>query len=171
MRRIEISDAPDRGNAPDAVERFEPDGDAAEIAAVIHHAFSAYEGRLVPQPGALREDAASVAARLRTQTCFVVRRNGGIVGCAFAEQRGDALHLGRLAVRPEARGRGVAGTLIRRIEAEAREQGLARLTLGVRLALPDNIRLFERHGFRELAREAHAGFTEPTILQMEKRLA
>ena len=171
MHRIEVPDAHLGGETPGAAERVGSDGDAAGIAAVIQAAFAAYEGRLVPPPGALREDAASVAARLRTQAGFVVRRNGGIVGCAFAERRGDALDLGRLAVRPEARGRGVAGTLIRRIEAEARGQGLARVTLGVRLAFADNIRLFERHGFREVAREAHPGFTEPTIMRMEKRLA
>ncbi len=55
-------------------------------------------------------------------------------------------------------------------EREARRRGLPRLHLRVRLSLPGNLALFASLGFREIAREAHAGYAEPTTSVMEKRL-
>jgi hypothetical protein len=44
------------------------------------------------------------------------------------------------------------------------------VTLGVRIALPENVALFTALGYREISREAHAGFSEPTSITMEKRI-
>ena len=43
--------------------------------------------------------------------------------------------------------------------------------LSTRLVLLDNRRLFAACGFVETAREAHPGYAEPTLVNMEKRLA
>jgi ribosomal protein S18 acetylase RimI-like enzyme len=93
-----------------------------------------------------------------------------MLGASLFEVEGDALYIGRLAVLPEARRRGVAVLLVDAIERIAREEGRARLTLGVRLVLDDNIRLFTRLGFRETGRTSHPGFTVLTSMDMEKRL-
>jgi hypothetical protein len=45
------------------------------------------------------------------------------------------------------------------------------MTLRVRLALPENERLFERLGFRRVGVETHEGFDAPTVAVMEKRLS
>ena len=43
-------------------------------------------------------------------------------------------------------------------------------TLGVRIALTENQRLFRSLGYREISREAHPGFTHPTSINMRKVL-
>jgi hypothetical protein len=56
------------------------------------------------------------------------------------------------------------------VEAAARHTATPRLFLETRLALEDNRRLFAAHGYHEVSRSAHAGYTEPTSVLMEKWL-
>jgi hypothetical protein len=44
------------------------------------------------------------------------------------------------------------------------------MTLGVRLELEENRRLFRACGFEDLEFRSHEGFTEPTWIFMERRL-
>jgi GNAT superfamily N-acetyltransferase len=92
------------------------------------------------------------------------------VGCLLATREGENLYLGRFAVHPEFRGHGIASRLLAEAEHHARATGATALTLGVRIALPDNFRYFAERGFREVSREAHPGFDHPTSINMAKRL-
>ena len=80
------------------------------------------------------------------------------------------VYLGRLAVSPAWRRRGVARALVGAAEAEARARRLPRLLLGTRLVLDGNRRLFAGLGFRETALRSHPGHDEPTTVRMEKAL-
>jgi len=60
----------------------------------------------------------------------------------------------------------VARRLVAAVEALAVENGRRRVTLGVRLALPENIALFRALGYVETGRKAHPGFTQPTSMDM-----
>jgi ribosomal protein S18 acetylase RimI-like enzyme len=91
-----------------------------------------------------------------------------VLGCVMTEQVEDDLHLGRLAVLPAARGRGLARRLVAAVEADARRRGLAGTRLGVRIALPENQRLFAGLGYVEIARATHPGFDHPTYITMRK---
>jgi ribosomal protein S18 acetylase RimI-like enzyme len=151
------------------VRRAEPD-EAAAVTAVIHAAFAPYRGKLVPESSAHDETVATVAKKMANGGAVVAEESSCMLGASLFEVEGDALYIGRLAVLPEARRRGVAVLLVDAIERIAREEGRARLTLGVRLVLDDNIRLFTRLGFRETGRTSHPGFTVLTSMDMEKRL-
>lgn len=144
--------------------------EAPDVLAVIHAAFGQYRGSLVPESSAFKETAETVRATMAQGGAIVVERDGRIVATTLYEPLDDSLYIGRLAVLPEARRSGVATLLVEAVEAIARARGIPRLTLGVRLALADNIRLFTRLGFRETGRTAHEGFTEPTSMDMEKVL-
>jgi GNAT superfamily N-acetyltransferase len=85
-------------------------------------------------------------------------------------ERDAGLYIGRLAVLPDWRRRGLARALLARAEAEARARKLPRLHLGTRLALTNNRRLFAAAGFLETREHAHEGYDRPTWVQMEKRL-
>jgi predicted N-acetyltransferase YhbS len=144
--------------------------DAAAILAVVRRAFAQYDGKLVPQSGAARETVETVTARLARENCVMALRAERLAGCLFYENLGDHLYFGRLAVLPEERGRGVARRLVGEVEAVALAAGITTVALSVRIALPGNVALFAALGYREVSRHAHAGFTNPTSIRMEKRL-
>ena len=101
---------------------------------------------------------------------IVAETEGRLVGCVLATPQGESLYLGRFAVHPDFRRCGIASRLLGEAERHARATGAGALTLGVRIALPDNFRYFAARGFRETCREAHPGFDHPTSINMEKRL-
>jgi predicted N-acetyltransferase YhbS len=144
--------------------------DAGIIVSLLHRAFAQYDDILVPRSGAMEETAATVAARLRDESCLVALAGATPVGCVFYKPLGEAIYLGRLAVLPERRGRGLARRLIAEVETVAAAAGAAAVTLGVRIALPGNVAFFTALGYREIGREAHPGFSEPTSINMEKRI-
>jgi GNAT superfamily N-acetyltransferase len=144
---------------------------AETAAALIRAAFAELAGRVDPPPSALKETAATVAETLTRGGGAGINGNGALVACVLWEEKAGGLYFGRLAVAPEARGRGLARLLIAAVEAEARRRSLPRTHLGVRLTLPANRRLFASCGYAETTQRTHAGYVHPTSVDMEKRLA
>jgi predicted N-acetyltransferase YhbS len=145
--------------------------DAALLSRLIIGAFSGYEGRLDPPSSALKETSDAIRAKLATHGAAIAESDGKPVGCVlFTPEEGSVLYVGRLAVDPVWRRRGVARALIAHAEAEARRRGLDRLRIQVRIPLVGNQALFESCGFVEVSRETHPGYTAPTTIRMEKPL-
>jgi ribosomal protein S18 acetylase RimI-like enzyme len=140
-----------------------------ELLGFVHGAFR--DLPIDPPSGVLKETAADFAARLVSETALIVERGGRLIGSVFCAPRADALYIGRLAVAPDWRRRGVASALIEAACEEARRNGAARITLQARIALASNVALFRRHGFAIVGHESHPGFTVPTSYRMELRLA
>ena len=145
--------------------------DAAVAAEVIRAAFAAQPRPTHPPSSALRESAASIAEKIETGGGFGAWVEERLAGLALWQVAGDALHVARVSVLPEWRGEGLSRRLLEACEDTARARGLPRMTLRVRLALPENERLFERLGFRRVGVETHEGFDAPTVAVMEKRLS
>ncbi len=146
-------------------------GDAIEAADVIRAAFAAQSRATNPPSSAVRETGSSVAAKIEAGGGFGAVAGGALVAVALWQVDEDALHVGRVSVLPAWRGRSLSLRLMAACEAAARERGLMCMTLKVRLALPENERLFERFGFSRRRVEAHPGFDKPTTAAMEKRLS
>ena len=145
--------------------------DAVAIAATIAASFEQYRGKLVPESGAFRETAETIATELATNSgAIVAERNGRMVGCVMLKLEEGDLYFGRLAVLPSARGLGIARRLIEAVEDEASRRALAGVRLGVRVVLTENQRLFASLGYVEISREAHEGFDHPTSINMRKAL-
>ena len=136
--------------------------DANEAARVIRAAFAAQPRLTEPPSSALRETAGTVSAKIAAGGGVGAFAGGALVAAILWEIKAGALHVGRVSVAPAWRGRRLAGALIKECESEARRRGLARMTLRVRLELPENERLFERFGFERRALDAHDGFDKPT---------
>jgi predicted N-acetyltransferase YhbS len=145
-------------------------GDAHAVAALIRAAFAAQSVATDPPPSALRVTPDDVAAHLRTGGGAVAEAAGVMAGSALWVEQDCGLYLGRLAVAPAWRGRGIAKALVAAAEAAARDMRLPRIHLSTRLPLIDNRRLFAACGFVETTRHAHPGYAEPTFVDMEKRL-
>ena len=155
----------------DAAIRPAMAADVSAIVKTLQRAFAEYDGRLDPQPGALRETGATLRSRVMPHGAAVAVVGGQVVGCVLFEHRGTEIYLGRLAVVPERRGRGLARRLVDHVEHESRAIGATAVTLNVRVALPENITLFLRLGYHEVGRLAHRGFSDPTFLVMMKKTA
>jgi ribosomal protein S18 acetylase RimI-like enzyme len=141
---------------------------AREIHAFTQAIFGALD--IDPPSSVLKETAADFAARLAHETCFIVEVDGKLIASMFCAQDGDALYIGRLAVAPQFRRRGIANALLEAAKIEARRRGAKRMTLGCRIALVSNVALFRRHGFAVVRETCHPGFTTPTSYDMELAL-
>ena len=82
---------------------------------------------------------------------FVARLGGRAVGCGGIAFEDGFAELKRMYVRPSARGRGVAQSILARLEEEARARGVARLTLETGDAQRSAIHFYERARFTRCA--------------------
>ena len=73
--------------------------------------------------------------------------DGALLGYAYFQFVLDEGYVGNLAVVPERRRRGIGGRLVDAMAAEAREKGLAFLTLEVRESNLPARRLYEKSGY------------------------
>jgi ribosomal protein S18 acetylase RimI-like enzyme len=147
--------------APPGFDRWD------ELLALLHRAFAAHAGRIDPPssstrdtPDGLRTMAANGRLNLATSA------DGALAGCVFARADGDSCYLFKLAVDPPFQGRGIGRRLVQAVIDDARRAGFLRVTLGVRIALAENIALFERLGFVRVGETCHPGYTVPTSLNM-----
>lgn len=146
--------------------------DAEAAAALIRLAFAHQSVPTDPPASALRETPEAISGILATDGGFGAWSSAALLGCVVWQRKEPgALYLGRLAVHPEGRGRGIARALVAAVEAEALARGLARVTLSTRLVLADNRRLFASCGYIETRLQSHPGYAHPTFVDMEKRLA
>ncbi len=137
---------------------------------VMRRAFAEYRGVLQPESSVFVETAEVIAGKLEGGGGFLAVANARPVGCIIAEVKGERGYLGRLAVDPALRRQGLARRLMLAGESFLRDRGLSLAEVQVRIALTGNIALFQSLGYRETARESHAGYSEPTYLVMEKSL-
>jgi len=142
-----------------------------EAAAALHlltqRAFAGY-GVLDPPSGALKETESDVRKDLE--------RGGGVIGLLseqvvaglrFELQVGGLL-VRRVAVDPLHQRRGMGTSLMRFTQEHARRMGCSHVVVGVRRALPDNRRFYERLGYR-LVRE-HLRPSDSRVIWDELRL-
>lgn len=141
------------------------------LLALILDAFAVMEGRIDPPSSALRLTPGSLADKARAETLLLAWEDGDLVGCVFVADQGEALYVGKLAVRPDRQHRGIGKALMQAVEALACEAGCANLELETRIELAGNHRTFERLGFRRTGERAHAGYDRPTSIVMRKRMA
>jgi len=79
---------------------------------------------------------------------FVASLDGVAVACGGVALFGGYAEVKRMYARASVRGRGVARALLHRIEAEARDAGLAVLRLETGVYQHDALKFYERAGFR-----------------------
>jgi N-acetylglutamate synthase-like GNAT family acetyltransferase len=136
------------------------------VRALIVDAFAYMEGRIDPPSSAGRLTPQSMAANAATGALLLAERHGALVGCVFARPKGDALYIGKLAVRPNLHGGGIGRALVAAARAEALTRGLQALELQTRIELIENHAAFARMGFVKTRETAHPGYDRPTSITM-----
>lgn len=89
-----------------------------------------------------------------TATHIVALEQGTVVGVLRLIYRDDDVKIGRVAVAPTARGRGIGARLVRFAMDYARSQGRDRFVLG---AQTDKVAFYERLGFSAYGEEFQDG--------------
>jgi predicted N-acetyltransferase YhbS len=153
------------------------DADIPTIVALIHAAFKEYDGAIDPPSGAHKESEEKLREAMKTERAVLALLNpdgekggGQALACVLYRAESKYMYFGRLAVLPEYRNRGISAMLITYVEQRARELGLPRVRLGVRVALPHLRARYERLGYRVIDERRHDGYTATTYVVMEKTL-
>jgi putative acetyltransferase len=102
---------------------------------------------------------------------FVARQAEAALACgALWCRAADYGEVKRVYVRPQARGRGLAVSLLRQLEATARHNGLPMLRLETGTRQPEALALFTAYGFRRRGPFADYPPDDPLSVFMEKRV-
>ncbi|WP_284420212.1 MULTISPECIES: GNAT family N-acetyltransferase [unclassified Bradyrhizobium] len=160
-----------RSENPDArviiIRRAPPDfSDWEQVRALILEAFAYMDARIDPPSSALRITPQSMQEDAEKGALLLADDAGDLVGCVFVRPKGDALYLGKLAVRPGLQGAGIGRRLVDAAGEEARRLGLKALELQTRIELTENHGAFGRMGFVKIGETAHEGFDRPTSITM-----
>ncbi len=141
------------------------------LLALILNAFAYMNGVIDPPSSALALTPESLRAKAARETVFLATDGERLLGCIFVKEKPDHFYVGKLAVDPDAQGKGIGRRLLGAAEQYAREHGKPAIELQTRIELTGNHKAFQRLGFQETARTAHPGYDHPTSLTMRKALA
>lgn len=147
--------------------------DASQAELVLRLAIEAFEefrDTLVPPPGILRESVDDVAQYIETGGAIIAWDGDVPVGSTRFHPEPDYLYVGRVAVPPAFRRRGIASAMMRFIEDHARSLGFTETRVQVRQALPSNIALYQSLGYHPISIDPHPRVPEATIITLAKRV-
>jgi len=144
--------------------------DWVQVRALILDAFAYMDARINPPSSALRLTSSSMQADAARGALLLAYRINDLVGCVFAQAKGDAFYIGKLAVRPDLQGAGIGRKLVEAARDEARRRSLTMLELQTRIELTENHATFARMGFVKTGETAHEGFERPTSITMRSRV-
>lgn len=129
------------------IRRAEPQ-DAAQLAACIEAAYSVYAERGLDLPAV----SEGIEHDIDDNIVWVAVLGQRVIGGLILVRQEDHAIVGNVAVAPSATGLGVGRALLDRARHEARELGYGKLRLTTHVGIPENVRLYERLGWRETGR-------------------
>jgi GNAT superfamily N-acetyltransferase len=148
--------------------RVGPDCNFPAILRLIQECFAYMEDRIDPPSSMHRLTVASIAEHARDQEIWIAEDADELVGCVFFTAKPGRLYLGKMAVRSEWRGRGIARLMVEKASERAQALGLPLLELETRIELVENHRTFERLGFAKVGENAHPGYDRTTSIAMQR---
>lgn len=122
----------------------------AEALRVLRAAFTLYMRGLGRE---VSPTAFSTLAQELAEGCVYLALDAGrIVGVATIKRAPGEMEITHVAVDPPHQGAGIGGWLLRRLEAQARVEGVQAMTLYTAAVMDHLLRLYRRHGFVEVRR-------------------
>ena len=140
----------------------------AEVHALLMQSFAYMKDRIDPPSSMNRLTLEGLIEKSGTEIALIGTEDGSPVACAFLDPRADCLYVGKVAVAPHLRGRGLTRRMFDIAEAEAQRRGLPFLELQTRIELLENHETFRRLGFEKCGEDAHEGYDRPTSIRMRK---
>lgn len=142
--------------------------DWPQLLRLVRDAFAYMDARIDPPSSLNRMGIDEFKAKARSETLILAEEGAVIMGCAFAAVRDDCIYVGKVAVAPSARGKGVARALFAAADEVARQHGRGFLELQTRVELVENHATFAALGFTKVGESAHAGYTRPTSITLRR---
>src|SRR3954452_24054776 len=148
--------------------------DAEVVYSIVKAAFGEYEGVTTPSPSALRDTLESTqrdVAEGRTVLLYVSEPDDSPLTGSFVEwvdsvhiaaqpagtvryePKDDHLYVGRLAVMPAYRGKGVGRALMLHMEELAPKLGLTCIRLNTRQSMPTNLAFYQSLAYKIVERD------------------
>jgi ribosomal protein S18 acetylase RimI-like enzyme len=130
--------------------------DVPGIEQIVNDAYTPYISRIDRAPAPMTVDYHRLVTT--TSNVSVLVEDSSILGVIVTVVEPDHLMIDNVAVSPTAQGRGCGRTLLTHAEQQARELGLTQLRLYTNAAMTENLTLYPRIGYREVARRTEDGF-------------
>lgn len=108
-------------------------------------------------------DPAGAIIRPGGQIFFVVEGSEVLGTCALVPHEPGVYEIAKMAVSPEARGRGYGDLLMEATTEFARRAGAKRIVIVSNTVLAPAIRLYEKHGFVRVPLDEHERFARANI--------
>lgn len=143
--------------------------EAGLVRDIMLAAYQEHQGALPVESGAHTETVEDVLEDMANGGAVLAFDGADAVGSARFLVEDGYLYVGRLAVLPSQRRRGVASAIMRHLEGVARELGRDTIRVGVRESLPSNVELYRSLAFETVAVEPHHRGPD-RVLTMVKRL-
>lgn len=138
------------------VVRLATAADAVHIENIVRAAYQPYIERIGRKPAPMTVDYRTLIAT--TDQTSVLSGNDAVMGVLITVVECDHLLIENVAVDPRAQGRGYGRMLLSHAETQARELGLPQLRLYTNAAMTENLALYPRLGYTEVARRSEDGF-------------
>lgn len=139
-----------------------------ELLALLRESFAYMESRIDPPSSLNRIDLEGLRDKAREETLVLALEGGSPVGCAFAKPTRSSVYVGKVAVRADMRGLGIARRMLEAVESLARQHELPFVELQTRVELVENHQAFAALGFVKSGETAHPGYDRPTSITMRK---
>lgn len=133
--------------------------DAKALATCIDAAYARYAGRISDLPSVSNGCAEDIA----NNQVWVAAEDDTIIANLVLVTGDGFMKLANLAVLPDHGGKGLGRRLIELLEREAERHGFSEMRLNTHVDMPENVRLYQRMGWSEVARSGNT-------VSMKKRL-
>jgi GNAT superfamily N-acetyltransferase len=139
------------------VRRARPD-EAEAVGALVEAAFARHIAAVGCRPAPMDDDHAARIAAGEQYVSDADDGSGGLASSIVLVDAGDHLVVNNVAVSPAYQGRGLGRALLAFAEDEARRRGYGEVRLHTNAAMADNLVMYPRLGYAEVARETQGGF-------------
>ena len=128
-------------------------------------------GRIDPPSSLNTMGALDLADKAKMEKLIIATHRGELIGCGFVSLRETAIYLGKLAVDPCFRRRGVLRAMMDLADRIAYQNDKQLMELQTRIELRENHETFQALGFESIGTTQHDGYDRPTSLIMQRRVA
>jgi len=150
--------------------RVSPAGfsDWTGLYALLDACFAYMEARIDPPSSLKQMTPDSLREKAEEETLVAVLHDGALVACGFLRETDETIYIGKLAVKPTFRKRGILRSILQIAYGLARDKNKSELELEIRIELTENHETFAALGFQKSGDFSHDDFDRPTSITMKK---